>query len=271
MSREIFIATPENVPISYELAGLASRFAAYVVDMLLKGFIILALAVAETTLISLAGTALSRFFGDALQGITTAAAIVAGFAVFIGYNIFFETIWNGQTPGKRLYDLRVIRQGGYPIDPTSAFVRNLLSIIDFFPLLNLAALFSILLSRDYQRIGDHVAGTIVIKQSKPISLSSILRASRILPENLDQSALETIRYNAGRLTPDEYQAVKHFTQRRTALPGSVQQNSARLLAEPIMQRLAIVPPDDATQVDYAIFLEYLAVAYEQLKRPLSFS
>jgi hypothetical protein len=165
----------------------------------------------------------------------------------------------------------VIRQGGYPIDSTGAFIRNLLAIVDFLPMFNFAALISILTSQDYQRIGDHVAGTIVIKQSRPISLRSILSAAHILPEHLDQSALELIRDHAGRLTPDEYQAVKHFTQRRGALTRSVQQNSARLLAEPIMHRLGIVPPDDATVVDYANVLEYLAVAYEQLKRPLSFS
>ena len=69
------------------------------------------------------------------------------------------------------------------------------------------------------------------------------------------------------MTPDEYRAVRHFTERRRQLVGPVQQSAAAVIGIPLMQRLHIVPPESATSVDYATFLEYLAVAYEQLRRP----
>jgi uncharacterized RDD family membrane protein YckC len=260
MSRVILIATPENVDVEYELAGLASRFAAWFADLFLKSIFLFIL---EVILI---------LFFRITHGVFFAVFTVFASLFFLwGYNLYFEIKWLGQTPGKKMFGLQVIRCGGYPVNPQSIFIRNLLFLIDFLPFLCFIGAVSILLTKDYQRIGDLVAGTIVIKKRETITLFELLKSARILPEHLDAAALELIRENAGQLTPDEYKAIKHFTSRRMKLSLDAQQDSAALLARPIMQRLGIVPPEGTQIVDYAIMLEYLVIAYEQLRRPLSIS
>ena len=76
----------------------------------------------------------------------------------------FETIWNGQTPGKRAFGLRVVRDGGYPITFYASAIRNLIRIADFLPFGFAAGALTIFLQSEYKRLGDLVAGTIVIKE-----------------------------------------------------------------------------------------------------------
>ncbi len=279
MSREILINTPENVTLEYELAGVGTRFTANLIDSALLLLIFLAVYVGALLLGLLltyvAASAhvawLSRLLGTAADWVV-GAALIGGFIVFWGYFIIFEYRWNGQTPGKRSAGLRVIREGGYPVDLYSVVLRNLLRVVDFLPVAYFAGLVSILCSRGYQRLGDIVGGTLVVKQRAPQNLSNLLQATRLRPEHLDRSALALMQREADRLTLDEYRAVRHFTERRRGLPSpEVQQQAARALAEPLMQRLHIVPPAGVTSVNYADVLEYLAVAYENARRPLDMS
>lgn len=270
MSREILITTPENIAIEYELAGLGTRAAAYFIDTFFKLVIWLVIGLAGVIfmlLATLAGWKAVQHWVSLLGDFLSAAYIVIGFLILWGYGIFFEIKWNGQTPGKRQMGLRVIREGGYPISVFGAVIRNLLWVVDFLPAFFFAGIVSILASRDYQRLGDLVGGTLVVKQRAPQSLEGLLRVAHITPEHLDPGALEMITDHADQLTPDEYRAVRHFTERRRQLSFDAQQTAAVKIALPLMQRLDIVPPTEATMVNYADFLEYLAVAYEQLRRP----
>jgi uncharacterized RDD family membrane protein YckC len=70
------------------------------------------------------------------------------FALYNGYFILFEWLWNGQTPGKRLLHVRVIRQGGYALRFFDTLLRNLLRVIDFLPLFHGVGLVGMLLTRD---------------------------------------------------------------------------------------------------------------------------
>ncbi|HEY3330260.1 MAG TPA: RDD family protein [Capsulimonadaceae bacterium] len=270
MSREILITTPENIAIEYELAGLGSRAAAYFIDTFFKIVVWLVIGLAGVIFMLIANLAgwkelvgIVGTLGDFLY----AAYMIIGFLILWGYGIYFEIKWNGQTPGKRQVGLRVIREGGYPLNVFGAVIRNLLWVVDFLPMLFFTGIVSILASRDYQRLGDLVGGTLVVKQRAPASLEGLLRVAHITPEYLNPEALELISVHADRLTPDEYRAVRHFTERRRQLAFDGQQTAAVKIAVPLMRRLDIVPPSDAKMVNYADFLEYLAVAYEQLRRP----
>lgn len=270
MSREILITTPENIAIEYELAGLSSRAAAFTIDIIIQCLSWLAILVVAFVLYFIAVLAGWRHivrFVDSIENLLEAAAAILGFLILWGYRIFFEIKWNGQTPGKKHLGLRTMRQGGYPINVFGATVRNLFWVFDLMPLPIPWGIVFIMLTREYQRIGDLVGGAIVVKQRAPQTLDGLLRVARILPEHLDPEALGLIMREADRLTPDEYRAVRHFTERRRQLASSVQQSAAAVIAVPLMDRLHIVPPASATSVDYATFLEYLAVAYEQLRRP----
>jgi len=104
------------------------------------------------------------------------AAALAGllfFALYNGYFIVFEWLWNGQTPGKRMLQIRVIRQGGYALRFFDTILRNLLRVIDFLPLFYGVGLISLLITKRSQRVGDLVAGTLVVYQ-EPVETDSLL-------------------------------------------------------------------------------------------------
>lgn len=95
------------------------------------------------------------------------------FALYNGYFILLEWLMNGQTPGKRLLHIRVIKQGGYALHFFDTLLRNLLRVVDFLPLFYGVGLTSILFTRDSQRLGDLVAGTLVVYQ-EPVQTESLL-------------------------------------------------------------------------------------------------
>ncbi len=293
MSREILVVTPENIEIEYELAGIGSRFLANILDSLFQCAIYLGLWIVVGivgALLALSASAFSRnvaaFFGE----VEVAAALIAAFAILWGYFIWFETRWNGQTPGKRQIGLRVIREGGYPINVFAAIIRNLIRIIDGMPIVALGLItvgvfghspgtaamgglcillpvMCLLVSGRYQRIGDFVAGTMVVKQRAPRvpTLEALAPPPRVLPEHLAAYALADIGRHVYEMTVPEYRAVRHYIDRRWQLPPQIQQTAAMRLAVPLMQRLGIVPPAGVISVNYADFLEYLAVAFEQYR------
>jgi uncharacterized RDD family membrane protein YckC len=273
MSRTVLIKTPENVELEYELAGIANRFAANFIDTLIQIAAIAAFWLLFTLVLLLVAAMHVVLLEKIVAYVATLSGVImfGGIALFwIGYFAIFESIWNGQTPGKRALAVRVINEGGYPITAFSSLMRNLLRTIDFMPLGYAIGIICIFVNGNYQRIGDMVGGTIVIKQRAPDrvrSLDNLLRAARITPEHLDKDALAVVSKDAGRLTPEEYLAVRHFTERRRELAWNAQQLSAMKIAVPLMERLAIVPPEGVSSVNYADFLEYLSVAYELDRRP----
>jgi uncharacterized RDD family membrane protein YckC len=273
MSRTVLIQTPENVELEYELAGVGTRFTAAFLDtifffLLVAGaWIIYALF---GLLVMLMGinvvSGVYAYIGMLAMSFTAGGIIL----LWIAYYVFFETRWNGVSPGKRVMALRVINEHGYPVTSFAVLLRNLLRPIDFLPGLYAAGLISMFINGSYQRLGDLVGGTIVVKQRAPDrsrSLENLLRAARITPEHLDKDALTLVMRDAGLLSPDEYLAVKHFTERRRNLDWNSQQISAMKLAVPLMNRLSIIPPSGVSSVNYADFLEYLSVAYELNRRP----
>ena len=293
MSREILVVTPENVEIEYELAGAGSRLLANLLDCLYQivTFIVLLIAVvAIGFLLTLLHLAFANKIMGAITGAAAGVAIVAFFLVMWGYFIWYETRWNGQTPGKRQIGLRVIRDGGYPVNVYSVITRNLLRVVDGIPLfiiglvtaglstgqIGMAALGAapipitlcfVLFSGRYQRMGDFVAGTMVVKQRAPRvpTLEALAPPPRVLPEHLAAYALADIGRHVYEMTVPEYRAVRHVIDRRWQLPGTEQQPAAMRIAVPLMHRLGITPPPGVYQVNYADLLEYLAVAFEQYR------
>ena len=103
----------------------------------------------------------------ALGGLLIALFVLAQFVVETGYFIFWEMVTNGRSPGKMLVGLRVVRRDGMPIDMRSSVLRNLLRGVDMLPENYVVGLVSMLLSPSGERLGDHVAGTIVIRLDQP--------------------------------------------------------------------------------------------------------
>jgi len=293
MSREILVATPENIEIEYEMGGLGSRFLANLVDALMQVVVFAGVALVFGLIGLLLGLThftwaheLVAFF----EGILQALAAIVFFLILWGYFIWFEIVWNGQTPGKRQMGLRVVRDGGYPVNAFNVITRNLLRVVDGMPILTLGlvivglsdhssalgalgglsilvTLCFMLFSARYQRLGDFVAGTMVVKQRAPRvpTLEALAPPPRVLPEHLAAYALKDIGRHVYEMTVPEYRAVRHYLDRRWQLAPMMQQYAAMRLAIPLMERLEIRPPEGVTRVNYADFLEYLAVAFEQYR------
>lgn len=296
MSREILVVTPENIEIEFELAGVGSRFMANFLDQLAQIAIFALLGIALLLIYMALGflfmaghqsgiwTAVVGFIGAEVLAIST----IIGFIIVYGYFTYFEIRWNGQTVGKRALGLRVIREGGYPITAFSAFTRNLLRVIDGMPLMTVVILISATATKDpllfavgggqilltvcmllftsrYQRLGDIVAGTLVVKQRAPRvpTLEALAPPPRVLPERLAAWALADIGRHVDDMSIPEYRAVRYFTDRRWQLSPELQGEAAMKLAVPLMKRLELEAPAGSVSVNYVDLLEYLAVAFEQ--------
>lgn len=152
--------TPERVGLQYDIAGLGSRGAAAVVDSAIQvgGMLVLGGGV-------LGASVLLSSAGLDVPGLAALAVVIVGVAlVTLGYFIIFEIVWSGQTPGKRLLGVRVIRESGYPIRPADAVVRNLVRIVDGLPAAYAAGIVTMLLNARSKRLGDFAAGTIVVRE-----------------------------------------------------------------------------------------------------------
>lgn len=197
------VETPEQVVLSYSIAGIGSRGAAAALDMLISGAILFALAI-------IAAVA-ARYGGDSIAGVirpsTTwilAIYIFVQLVVVWGYYVVFEGIWNGQTPGKRIMKLRVLRDGGFSITFGASAVRNLLRAVDAMGFY-LVAIVVALMNGSRKRLGDIVAGTFVIKEESQIRLAVPVQAGKAT-----QRAF-------ARLSDEEYSLLARFVDRRRTL------------------------------------------------------
>jgi uncharacterized RDD family membrane protein YckC len=157
------IRTPENLELRYALAGAGSRAAAYIVDGLILLFSVQILANLFMLIFALP---LGPEWAVAISGFLA-------FAIINGYFILFEWLFNGQTPGKRLIGIRVIKQGGYALNFLDVLLRNLMRIVDFLPAFYGVGVVSLMATSRCQRLGDVVAGTLVVQQ-EALSTSNLL-------------------------------------------------------------------------------------------------
>lgn len=182
------IETPEGIALRLRAAGALPRAQAWMVDMLVRGGILL-LAMIPLSLFGLAGHGL---------------ALLLIFALMWAYSVLCEVLWSGQTPGKRALGLRVVRADGTPVTWLPSVVRNLLRVVDILPGVYGVGLVSTLIDAHARRLGDILAGTMVIhtrelpagQQVPPLPalpLPVVLQAD-------EQAALVEYAERAGQLT-----------------------------------------------------------------------
>jgi uncharacterized RDD family membrane protein YckC len=158
---EMRIDTPELIGLDLELAGLGSRFVAWFVDGLVKSLLSFTVITLGLVLLALVASA-NPFDGSVMLVLALILGIHA--AVSLGYGVYFEARWNGQTPGKMFARIRVVRLGGAPVDAVAALVRNALAVVDYLPTLHILGATFILLTANRQRLGDLAAGTVVVRE-----------------------------------------------------------------------------------------------------------
>jgi hypothetical protein len=170
-----------------------------------------------------------------------AVTILLIFALYWGYFVAFETLWNGQTPGKRIMRLRVVREDGRPVRFFEVFVRNLLRLaLDFFPPPSYAiGVISIIFSARSKRIGDFVSGTVVVKEraTEAPSLEEIIRISELEQRRVERAA--PFAADTRQLTEREIRAIETFLKRRFELAEPNRTQMAVRIAQPIAVKLGI--------------------------------
>ena len=151
------IVTPEGVVLELTLAGVASRYTAALLDVLIQGAAILGLLFA-----------LGILGGAGVSGpLLIAFGILLVFAIVFLYPTLFEVLDDGRSPGKRVMGLQVRTLAGGPVTLVASAIRNFLRLIDILPgLVPLVGIITILVSKRHQRLGDMAAGTVVVRPVK---------------------------------------------------------------------------------------------------------
>ena len=228
------IATPEGVEIELTLANVGSRFIAGGIDFTIQLTVIVALAL------------ITRPAGDAGAAIFTSAA----FALIFFYDVLFEVLGGGRTPGKRLNGIRVVRTGGRPITLARSALRNILRLIDILPGFYAVGMTSIFITSENKRIGDLAAGTYVVRyrhgDRRRIHESGVF--------DIDPGPAAT--WDVTAVSQDDVAAVRAFLERRPQLRAEHRVAIAGELASRLRPRVGGAPPN----VGDERFLELLVAA-----------
>ena len=140
---------PEGVSLEFRLAGPVIRAAAWMIDAALRALLYVVLAIGLSI----------------LGGIGTGLMLIGFFLIEWFYPVLFE-LQSGATPGKKAMGIRVIQDTGTPVTPAASVIRNLLRAVDFMPMLYAFGLTSMLLDRQFRRLGDLAAGTLVVYRDR---------------------------------------------------------------------------------------------------------
>jgi len=199
----LVVETPENLELRLPLAGFGPRLVAQLVD----NAILFAVVMAAILVLAVAAGLLVRGGGGALVVVIGIIALVV-FAMF-GYWALFEGFWNGQTPGKRVAGIRVIRRGGLPLTAREVVLRNLFRLVDMFPSYGFVGVVSFFATKHQQRLGDLVADTVVVREFRP--------GSAVGWQPFDERSLA----RSGALSPDLTYVIGAYLARRWELPVEV--------------------------------------------------
>jgi len=165
LAQQLYIDTPEQVELQFVVAGIGSRFFAVVLDNL----IVFVVFVVEFLLMLWVASSAPKVDNpqiDTAGKWFIAIIIFLNFCLVTGYFALFEAYWHGQTPGKRVMKLRVIKDSGRQITLFEALARNLLRIVDYMPALYVAGVITMLCNKQNKRLGDFAAGTIVVHEQR---------------------------------------------------------------------------------------------------------
>lgn len=228
LDARIQIVTPENIAFKYRVAGPFRRLPAYLIDCLIRG----------GTIMVVGYFAVTSFQMGFLLGATLFPYVF--FALDWFYGGFFETYWNGQTPGKWALGLRVVSHDGQPINARQAVMRNVLRAVDSLPLLFFLPAYQLGLfvassNKQFQRLGDLASGTIVVVEESPriygvVNVTEVeaIRLAELIPVNFEP-------------TKSLARALSVYVERRGGFAWGRRAEIARHLAEPLRIKFNLPP------------------------------
>lgn len=255
----LIIETPERVPLHFGLASIGNRFLACAIDHAIQTFILGIIALGFLIISSYAY--LEGVLASAPKWVY-AVMILLLFLILSGYFAFFEWLWSGQTPGKRWLKLRVIREDGRPITFWEASVRNLIRSFDMMPApfysVGLISVFST--NRD-QRIGDMIAGTVVVREREAEAPAFAKVFASPVSDPALRRSFKPVDFvgSLNSLTEPEIRVVETFLRRRWDLSDVPRQWMAWRVSLPILYKIR--PTYDTATFTYEGFLEELLHRY----------
>jgi uncharacterized RDD family membrane protein YckC len=264
---QLNIDTPELVAIELPLAGIGSRFIAILVDYLIWGFVFLILGIVAAIIIPAL-----HFFGGVSANWAIGIFVLIVFLLQWGYFALFEAFGNGRTPGKRVARIRVIHQSGRGINFVEALARNLVRFVDYFPSFYAVGLVAIFLSRRNQRLGDMVAGTLVVRDrevdsphwgesaSRTFTAPTLIAESPIPPPHL---RVVLPAPALARLSASDLEVLEGFFARRLDMDLTTRAALAGRIASALCAKSGLSIPQD-TSVE--TFLEAVAHQFRGLGR-----
>lgn len=291
LSEEYTIETPENVSFGYEVSGIGSRFIGALIDTFILTMLLVGLNVAVLVLLASLGSdpaaveeSLEGSAADWAAGVVIAIYALLNFAIWWGYYLLFEWLWNGQTLGKRIAKIRVVRTDGAPVGFLPVAVRNLVRVIDFLPMGYGVGVVTMFCNRQSRRLGDFAGGTLVVMDQGALTLESLMAppstpkspavtpttapavppvtpAIEAEPELTPDQDWSTIR----RLTPADFELVQETLARYRA--GKLNASLLARVSGAIATKLERAPssPLDGTirttPADHVAFLTAVATAY----------
>lgn len=224
----LLVETPEHITFRYQLAGPAQRLGAYLVDLCLRAMM---LGVAAILLVLSGGDV------EDVVGLQLGILLLFFFLLEWGYYVLFEGLLRGASPGKRAFRLRVVREDGRPAALADSFLRNLLRAADLLPTFYLIGALAMALDARFRRLGDLVAGTIVVYEPRTALAQS--RPAR------QRSSLHLPARPA--LSRQERFALALYQRRASELNTARRRELAEMWAPALRQRFAL-PEADALEL-----------------------
>lgn len=246
MAQEYRVDTPEVVGIEYPIAGIGSRFLAFFIDILIQ--------VALLAVLGLGAIGLAQL---PEPGPTIAAilflTILFVLYVFWGYFVAFEALWSGQTPGKRVMKIRVIKTSGHPIGFVESAIRNLMRIVDSLPFLYGVGLITMFINQQSRRLGDLAAGTLVVKEYSVVSIRDLEKpAVESQPEKafvapLGSNDPEELQWDLRALTAQDLQLAGGYLERSPGFDPEARHRVGEEVATLVANRIGARTPADPSR------------------------
>lgn len=251
----IKIQTPESVELEFTLAGIGSRTYALFLDYLYWLLSLVILIILYLIFFAISVNFFQELLGsDRVELWAFAILGLIFFFVYVGYFTFFETLWQGQTPGKRKAKIRVIRDDGRPVGLPQATLRALLRPVD--DLLFIGMLMIIFGQRE-KRIGDWVAGTLVVQDEEAVAPAEFSFSEKA--DSLADRLLEATDISG--LQPDDFAKIREYLRRRSSLFKEAKVELSYELTQRVQTALNLEKMPKGVTKD--VFLEAVYIAYQK--------
>ncbi|MGH9496831.1 MAG: RDD family protein [Candidatus Sulfotelmatobacter sp.] len=246
----IRVSTPEQIALEFPLAGLGSRFMGLAVDSIIQSLLYVG-GIFAMAAIGKYARFLPAWLNRVPESWLPALLVTFLFCVYWGYFAIFEFAWKGRTPGKRLAGIRVIKNTGRALNVYEVVGRNLLRVVDWLPFGYAAGIITMAISKENQRLGDLLAGSIVVHEKHMTEFRPDL-AIHVADADVPNTSANP---GLSKITPEELVLIETYLQRRGSFDLAVRDSAAEKIAARITAKTGVERPREQTLEE---FLESVA-------------